>query len=134
MNGKTLLLGGALAAAVPMAEVAGADDGGEPSSGEFVVMDSIAVPIIDGAKVEGTLHFRVVLEAIDGAAAESVSSNIAALRADALAAGAEFSRLRASPFLAVDAHRLSAELTQTLQAREAGITRVLLVEVAAKST
>ena len=133
MNAKTLLLGSALAAAVPMAGSASAEDADEATGGEFVEMDGIAVPIIDGAKVEGTLYFRIVLEARDSAAAESLSSNLAALRADALAAGAEFSRLRASPVLAVDAHRLSADLTETLRAREAGIARVLLVEVAAKS-
>lgn len=133
MNGKTLLLGSALAAAVPIAGSANAEDTEEATGGEFVEMEGIAVPIIDGAKVEGTLYFRIVLEASDGAAAESLSSNMAALRADALAAGSEFSRLRASPFLAVDAQRLSADLTETLRARAEGITRVLLVEVAAKS-
>lgn len=133
MNRKTLLLGCALAAAAPITSSANAEDTEEATGGEFVEMDGIAVPIIDGARVEGTLYFRIVLEARDSAAAESLSSNLAALRTEALAAGAEFSRLRASPFLAVDAHRLSADLTESLRAREAGITRVLLVEVTAKS-
>lgn len=133
MNGKTLMLGGALAAALPMAAAAGSDKDGEMTDGEFVAMESISVPIIDGGKVEGTLHFRIVLEASDGVTAESLESHLAALRAEALAAGAEFSRLRASPFLAVDAHRLAEDLTESLRASEAGITRVLLVEVSAKS-
>lgn len=132
MNGKILLLGGALLASIPLQGAVGAGGAGEAGDGELVTMEAIAVPIVDGAKLQGTLQFRLVLEASDGAAAERLAGNMPGLRTEALATGAEFSRLRASPFLAVDAQRLSAEMTEALRARERGIARVLLVEVAAR--
>lgn len=132
MNGKILWLTGALLASVPLKSAVGAGGGGGATDGELIAMEAIAVPIIDGAKVQGSLRFRLVLEASDGAAAERLAGDMPGLRTEALAAGAEFSRLRASPFLAVDAHRLSVEMTKALRAREQGISRVLLVEVAAR--
>ncbi len=131
MNGKTLLLGGAILAALPLSSAAGSGGGGG-GDGSLVEMEAISVPIIDGAKVQGTLHFRLVLEAHDDAAAERLAGDLPGLRSEALMAGVEFSRLRASPFLAVDARRLSADLTEALHARDEGVSRVLLVEVSAK--
>ena len=130
MNSKLLLLSGALLAVMPLKSASGAD--GEATEAELVEMDAVAVPIIDGATLQGTLHFRVVLEASDAESAEKLAGDMPGLRAEALATGVEFSRLRVSPFLAVDAHRLTADLTEALQARQEGIDRVLLVEVAAK--
>ena len=135
MNGKKLLLGGALLAAVPVSSASGAGGGGgKGAAGDLIDMEAIAVPIVDGAKLQGTLRFRMVLQAHDAEAAKEISSDLPGLRAEALATGAEFSRLRASPFLAVDAQRLSDELTEALHARYEGIDRVLLVEVAARTT
>tara|TARA_B100000678_G_C18048333_1_gene437582 strand:- start:81 stop:488 length:408 start_codon:yes stop_codon:yes gene_type:complete len=134
MNRKFLLLGGALLTAVPLSSAAGSGGGGGGASdGDLVEMDAISVPIIDGARVQGTLHFRLVLEARDEAAAAKLAGDLPGLRSEALLAGIEFSRLRASPFLAVDARELSAEMTHALQARDDGIARVLLVEVVARS-
>ena len=132
MNGKILILGGALLASMPLKGAVGAGGGDEKAYGELIAMNPIAVPIIDGARMQGTLHFRLVLEANDDATAELLASDMPGLRAEALAAGAEFSRLRASPFLAVDAQQLSVEMTEALRAREHGISRVLLVEVSAR--
>ena len=134
MNSKKLLLGGALLAVVPVSSASGAGGGGSGAAGDLVDMEAIAVPIVDGAKLQGTLRFRIVLEAHDAEAAAEITADLPGLRAEALATGAEFSRLRASPFLAVDAQRLSDELTEALHARYAGIDRVLLVEVAASSS
>ena len=133
MNGKILMLGGVLLATIPFGSASGAGGGGGGADGHLVAMDAIAVPIIDGAKLQGTLRFSIVLEAHDGEAAKRISGDLPGLRSEALLAGAEFSRLRASPFLAVDARRLSADLTDALHVREEGIARVLLVEVTAKS-
>ena len=132
MNGKLLLSGTALFAAAPLA--AAAEEGGEsePGHGALVEMEAITIPIIDGARLEGTLRFRLVLESHDDEAASRLAADLPGLRSEALAAGAEFSRLRASPFLAVDAHRLSVELTDALRARDDGIAKVLLVEVTAR--
>lgn len=134
MNSKKLLLGGALLAVVPVSSASGASGGGSGGAGDLVDMEAIAVPIVDGAKLQGTLRFRIVLEAHDAEAAAEITADLPGLRAEALATGAEFSRLRASPFLAVDAQRLSDELTEALHARYEGIDRVLLVEVAARSS
>ncbi|MBH1945212.1 hypothetical protein I5L01_13360 [Erythrobacter sp. YJ-T3-07] len=134
MNSKKLLLGGALLAVVPVSSASGAGGGGSGAAGDLVDMEAIAVPIVDGAKLQGTLRFRIVLEAHDAEAAAEITADLPDLRAEALATGAEFSRLRASPFLAVDAQRLSDELTEALHARYEGIDRVLLVEVAARSS
>ncbi len=127
------MLGGTLLAAVPLHTAAGAGGGGDASDGDLVEMEAFAVPIIDGAKLQGTLHFRLVLEARDADAAAQLASDLPGLRAEALLAGSEFSRLRASPFLAVDARELAEEMTHALRARDDGIARVLLVEVAARS-
>ena len=134
MNGKKLLLGGALLAAVPMSSASGAGGGGKGAADDLIDMEAIAVPIVDGARLQGTLRFRVVLEAHDPEAAKNIAAELPGLRAEALATGAEFSRLRASPFLAVDAQRLSDELTEALHAHYEGIDRVLLVEVAARTS
>ena len=134
MNGKKLLLGGALLAAVPVSSASGAGGGGKGAADDLIDMEAIAVPIVDGARLQGTLRFRVVLEAHDAEAAKHIAAELPGLRAEALATGAEFSRLRASPFLAVDAQRLSDELTEALHAHYEGIDRVLLVEVAARTS
>lgn len=120
----------------------GADGGkaGDPNAGELskpgelIPMEAIDLPIIDGARVQGTLHFQLVLEADQEGSSDSLSANMPVLRSEALAVGAEFARLSASPFVAIDAQRLSAELTQALQSRQPGIARVLLVEVTARSS
>lgn len=142
MTGKKLLLASAVLAAFPLAGALGqeASIGGGTGKREssvpeqLVPMEAIELPIIDGARVQGTLHFELVLEASEGTSPESLSSDMPFLRAAALAAGAEFSRLSASPFVAIDAQQLSDELTSALRTRQAGIARVLLVEVTAKST
>ncbi|GGB74462.1 hypothetical protein [Blastomonas aquatica] len=145
MTTKTILLASALLATLPLSKAAGADDGqvagktgaqtsGELSTpGELIPMEQIDLPIIDGARVQGTLHFKLVLEADQAGASETLSANMPVLRSEALAVGAEFARLSASPFVAIDARRLAAELAQALQSRQAGIARVLLVEVTARS-
>lgn len=132
MIARKLLLGMTLLVGLPLNTAAASGDSGEDMSAELVEMEAIAVPIIDGSRVEGTLHFRVVLQPADSAAAENLSRNLPMLRAEALSAGSEFSRLSASPFLAIDARGLASELTDALRASDAGIARVLLVEVAAK--
>ena len=138
MTRKILLTGSALVAAIAPGSALGAGGGGEGGdgsaalSGNLVAMDAIAVPIVDGARLQGSLRFTVVIEASDRGAAMRLAGDMPGLRAEALATGAEFSRLRASPFLAVDARRLSSDLTDALSARDEGIARVLLVEVVAK--
>ena len=133
MTNKNFLFAGALLAALPLSAATGEDGGAVPGPAELVSMEAIALPIVDGARLQGTLHFQLVLEVETGPSSDDLSANMPALRAEALAAGAEFARLSASPFIAIDAQRLSADLTLALRERQAGIARVLLVEVSAKS-
>ena len=107
--------------------------GGGGGTGEvhLVPMDEIRVPIIDGNRADGALRLKLVLEAADGAAAEKATASLPVLRSTAVASALEFARLYASPFMPVDASRLSEEMTTALRTQDSGISRVLLVEVAA---
>ncbi|MFV0623247.1 hypothetical protein ACBY01_04435 [Sphingomonas sp. ac-8] len=97
----------------------------------LVTMDELAVPIVDGARADGTLRFQLVLEAKDEGAAHALTAALPLLRAAALSEGLEFARLYASPRLPVDARRLASRLTAALQAQKPGIARVLIVKVMA---
>lgn len=130
---RHFLLGSALFAALPLGG-AQASNGKFESSLAFVPLDVISVPIVDAGNVQGNLYFKVVLEAKDDASAEKLSEALPLIRAQALMIGSEFSRLSASPFLAVDAQRLSRELNQSIGETDQGIARVLLVEVTARSS
>lgn len=115
---------------------ASANDGGtaadpaEPP--RLVSMQDISVPIIDGDRLEGAFKARMVIATADSAATARVSADMPRLRSATLAATLEFSRLHASPMRAVDAEMLSRDLTTALQHEEPGISRVLIVEVAAR--
>lgn len=133
MTRTKLIFASGLLASLPLSAATGKDGGEMPGSAELVPMEAIALPIIDGARLLGTLHFQLVLEVDEGTSAATVTSKMPLLRAEAIAAGAEFSRLSASPFVAIDAQRLSSDLTLALRTQQTGIARVLLVEVTAKS-
>lgn len=132
MMRKILLPTIASIAALPLGG-AQASDGEGASDLAFVAMEPITVPIVDAGLVMGSLRFRIVLEAKDEEAVQALSDELPRLRAEALSAGSEFSRLSASPFMAVDARQLSDDLSKALGERKSGIARVLLVEVSARS-
>ncbi|MEW9854495.1 hypothetical protein [Novosphingobium sp. M1R2S20] len=123
-----------LAGTGTVAATAGAEKG-DPATIEphLVPMQEISIPIIDGDRLEGSLRVKTVLAADDEAAAERVTAALPRLRSASLAAALEFSRLYASPLRAVDAEMLSKNLTEALQHEEPGVTRALVVEVAAHS-
>lgn len=130
---RHFLLGSALIAALPLGG-AQASNGEFESSLAFVPMEVISVPIVDAGNVQGILYFKVVLEAKNDASAEKLSESLPLIRAQALMVGSEFSRLSASPFLAVDAQRLSKDLNRSIGENDQEIARVLLVEVTARSS
>ena len=113
-----------------------ASGGGGGASGELhlVDMDELSVPIIDGDRADGMLEFKLVLEARNDEAAQKLKETTPMLRSVALSTGIEFARLYASPMMPLDARHLATEMTRALQAQDAGITRVLLVEVMASRT
>lgn len=111
-----------------------ASGGGGAVGGEglhLVPMDEVAVPIVEADRVAGALRFKLVLDAKDEAAAARMTAQLPALRATTVAAALEFARLNASGLRAVDAQQLDHDLTAALQPGEPGLSRVLIVEVAA---
>lgn len=120
LAGSGLLTGPAAAA-----EGVGAD--GLP----LVPLDEIAVPILDGARLEGVLRFTVVLRAHDAQAAIGITRQIARLRSTALVAGLDFARLRASPYRAIDVEMLTRSLNAALKAADPGVEQALVVRVGA---
>lgn len=132
---KAITMAGAaltLAGTGTVAATAGADNGESVTlEPHLVPMQEIAVPIIDGDRLDGSFRVKTVLAADDAAAAERIEAALPRLRSASLAAALEFSRLYASPFRAVDAEMLSKNLTEALQSEEPGVTRALVVEVAA---
>lgn len=97
----------------------------------MVPMDEIAVPIIDGAHMEGILRFTLVLNAHDSAAAVRITESLAKLRSVAMIAGMDFARLRASPYSAVDVRSLHLSLDRALKHADPGVVQTLIVRVGA---
>lgn len=108
--------------------------GGGAGELHLVPMDEVSVPIVDGNRTDGKLEFKLVLEAKSEAAAEHMTATLPMLRSASVGAGIEFARLYASPMMPLDARRLASEMTSALQAQDAGVARVLLVEVMAVRT
>ena len=133
MRKLCLFLPAALLLIIPqgVTSASGAGGGGGADALHLVAMDEIRVPIIDGNRADGALRLKLVLETADGAAAEKATASLPVLRSVAVAGALEFARLYASPFMPVDASRLALDMTASLHAQDAGISRVLLVEVAA---
>ena len=119
----TLAATGTLALAAPAADA-------EPN---LVAMDEITVPIVDGARLDGALTVKLVLGTSDAESADRVAAALPLLRSTSVAAALEFSRLYASPMAPVDAERLSNDLSRALRQAEPAISRVLIVEVAARA-
>lgn len=127
-------------AAAGLAAVAGANvarasgSEAEPAAGEphFVPLDEIKVPIIGSTRIEGRLRVKLVLDAKDAAAADELAERIPQLRATALAATIEFSRLYASGIAPVNAELLRSELTGAVTHEHKNVARILVVEVAAE--
>lgn len=111
--------------------VGAAEEGGKTANPMMVPMDEIAVPIIDGAHMEGILRFTLVLRAQDPASAARLTGSIAKLRSVAMIAGLDFARLRASPYNAVDVSSLIRSLDTALKAADPGVSQALIVRVGA---
>ncbi len=123
-------------AALPLPGTGALASGGGAAAGEglhLVSMDEVTVPIIDSDRVNGTLNFKLVIDAGSQETATKINGEMPVLRAATIAAGLEFARLNASALRAVDAQRLDHDLTAALKAAEPGLVRVLIVEVEART-
>lgn len=133
---KTLAVAGAALTLAGTGAIATASTGDPADNAavepHLVPMQEVALPIIDGDRLEGTLRVTMVLATADAAAAERVTAALPRLRSASLATALEFSRLHASPLRAVDAEMLSEDLTAALKQEEPGVTRALIVNVAAR--
>lgn len=103
----------------------------ETKSAALVPMGEIAVPIIDGSRMEGILRFTLVLRAHDADSAAQMSRQVARLRSVALIAGLDFARIRASPYRAVDVAKLAHMLDKALKTADPAIEQALIVRVGA---
>ncbi|TGX54184.1 hypothetical protein E5A73_08695 [Sphingomonas gei] len=111
-----------------------ASGGGTAADAEglnLVPMDEVIVPIIESDRVAGNMRFKLVLETKDAATAAKATAEMPALRDTTVAAALEFARLNASGLRAIDAGRLDHDLNAALKAAEPGVSKVLIVEVAA---
>jgi len=122
----------AIAAAGLVASAARAEGESSAAQVHFVDMDEISVPIVDGARVDGTLHVKLVIDAADAESANRLNENQPALRQAALSASLEFARLQASAFAPVDVSALDAALSAAISAIDKAGSRVLIVEVSAR--
>ncbi len=123
----------AAAASANGAVAIAAPEGPEAGRGEafLVPMDELVVPIVDGARSDGTLRIKLVLEMADAAAADKAGATMPALRSAALGTTMEFARLYASPMTPVNVDRLAGDMTAALHAQDSTVSRVLVVEVVA---
>lgn len=119
----------ALALAAPTTTAAAAD-GGDSAELHLVPLEEIRVPIVDGARSDGVLRIKLVLEASNAAAADALNAQLPVVRAATLAAALEFGRLYASPMMPVNAEQLAGDLKTALH-DAGGVRRVLVTQVAA---
>ena len=96
---------------------------------QFVSLSEITTPIFGESRIEGALSVTLVLEASSVEAAGALRAKMPELRATALTAALEFSRLYASGYTPVDAGRLSADLNAAMKRAHPGIARVLIVRL-----
>jgi len=109
-----------------------ASAGGRPTTAldpQFVTMSEITTPIFGESRIEGALSVTLVLEASSADVAGALRGRMPELRATALTAALEFSRLYASGYTPVDAARLSADLNAAMKRAHPGIARVLIVKI-----
>ena len=99
----------------------------------FVQMDEINVPIVDSNHVDGALRLKLVIDVNDPTASDRLRQSMPALREAALGAALEFARLQASAYAPVDVAALDTALTSAVSAVDPAASRVLIVEVSARS-
>lgn len=113
------------------AQASGGGGGGGASGLNLVPMEEMVVPIIEADRVAGNMRFKLVLEATNAEAMAKATAEMPALRETTVAAALEFARLNASGMRALDAGQLDHDLNAALKAAEPGLSRVLIVELAA---
>ena len=94
-------------------------------------MEEVVVPIIEADRIAGNMRVKLVIEASSVEALSRAVAGMPKLREATVATALEFARLNASGMRAVDAGRLDHDLNAALRAVEPGVSRALIVEIAA---
>lgn len=113
------------------AHASGGGGGSTGGSLNLVPMEEVTVPIIEADRVAGRMRVKLVLEASTGEIFAKARAEMPRLREATVAAALEFARINASSMRAIDAGRLDHDLNAALRVAEPGLSRVLIVEVAA---
>jgi flagellar basal body-associated protein FliL len=131
MRTRATLAMTAIAALAPGQAEAAAAENPSKMGAEFVQLSEITTPIFGTSRVEGALSVTIVLEARDAKVADGLRGRMPELRATAVLATLEFSRLYASGFAPVNAVQLSSALNRALRERYPGVARVLITSLEA---
>lgn len=99
----------------------------------FIAVPRIVLPIVDGQRIDGRLSFDLAVVTADDATAKRVSATLPELRAAAVMAGTEFSRLQASALTPVDVEALALRLSASIRQRDSDVASVLIVKVRASA-
>ena len=110
-----------------------ASAGAEPVELHLVPLEELAVPIVDSGRSDGTLRVKFVVNAADGATADSLGERGPELRSLALGAATDFGRIYASGLAPVNAEILKQKTKAALQAAYPKIADVLVVQVSASA-
>lgn len=95
----------------------------------MVDLGTIAVPIVDGGRVQGALEVRLALTS-----GSDLEPRAPLLRAAAREALSEYARLHASPMQAVDVALLASSVEQACRRSVPDLDRLLLLEARSRAS
>ena len=98
---------------------------------ELLTLDPVSVSITDAGRVIGIMDVKMVVEASNGDAA-ALDATMPQLRDAARTALAEYGRLYATPWQAVDAQELADALNKAMKAVAPATGEVLITELRAR--
>ena len=137
---KRLLLSAAVVAVPAVAAIAATSQLSRAASApaifadpHFIAVPRIVVPIVDGQRIDGRLSFDLAVVTFDDPSAKRVSAALPELRAAAVMAATEFSRLQASALTPVDAEALALRLSASFRQQDPDVASVLIVKIRARA-
>lgn len=132
---RSILLAMLAAAAAPAPGVAlasGGGEGGGAGGSTIVPVAELRVPILDGARLAGTLRVQAALDYADPAQAAGAAVRTPVFRDAVVSAGLEFARLHVSALAPIDAALLSRTLTDAARTVDPHVRKVLILDVSAR--
>lgn len=95
----------------------------------YLSLETIELPIFENGWIEGRVFVKLVIEGQNREATQSLSNDLPRIRARLLSALVEFNRLHVSGLAPIDAEQLSRTLNSKATLPDAGIRRILIVEL-----